>query len=201
MRNQLSFRQYRQIDLGLFGVILCLCEGLILLAATRWFPAEPYVLSVTGAVCAVILFRWGGYAAIHAVLGGGVLCALSGAPWTEYLVYCGGNLLCLLALLPLKKFGWKKIRDNVYGCVVFGLLVTVLMQTGRALITLLLSGDLSGCLLHYTTDVLSGFFSMLVMWITRRLDGILEDQRHYIKRISRELSSETDSKNAGRMEL
>ena len=69
MRQQLSIRQYRRIDLLLFSVILCLCESVIILAETRWFKGEPYVMSVTGAVCAVVMFRWGPWAGIYAVLG------------------------------------------------------------------------------------------------------------------------------------
>ncbi len=129
-----------------------------------------------------------------------VLCILSHAPATDYLVYGAGNLLSLLALIPLKRFGWKKICGHTFGCMAFGFLTAVLMQTGRAVISFIFRQDPAICLMHYTTDVLSAFFTVIVMWITRRLDGILEEQRHYIKRISRELNSEKDSINAGRME-
>ncbi len=200
MRQQLSIRQYRLIDLFFFALILCLCEALILLAATRWFPGEPYVLSLTGAVSAVILFRWGPWAGIHAALGGAVLCALSGAPFREYVIYCAGNQLALLTLLPLRKYGWRTIRDRTAACMAFGAAVTLLMQTGRALLALLFSGDLGIALMMYTTDVLSLLFSVILMWIARRLDGILEEQTHYVKRIGRETAGEQDSVRAGRME-
>ena len=182
----MTIGQYRRIDLTFFAVILCLCEAMITLAATRWFPGEPYVLSVTGAVCAMVLFRWGPYAGIHAVLGAMVLCALSGAPLREYAVYGAGNLLSLLALIPLKRFTWQRIRDNTLACMAFGLGVTLLMQTGRAVLTFLFTGNIAAGLPHYTTDVLSALFSVIVMWIARRLDGILEEQKHYVQRIGRE---------------
>ncbi len=200
MRQQLSFRQYRRIDLFFFAAILCLCEGLIVFAATRWFPGEPFVLSLTGAVCAVVLFRWGPWAGIHAVLGGALLCALSRSPLREYVIYCAGNLACLVMLIPLQRVGWQRIRDSAFACVAFGLAATVLMQTGRALVTFLFRQDLALCLMHYTTDVLSGLFSAVVMWIARRLDGILEEQGHYVKRIGRETADENESVKAGRME-
>ena len=201
MRKELTLRQYRLIDLFFFAAILCLCEALITLAATRWFPGEPYVLSVTPTVCAVVMFRWGGYAGIHAALGALVLCVLSKAPGREYLIYGLGNLLSLLALIPMKKYGWQKIRDHTVGCMAFGFLVTVLMQTGRAVLSLIFQKDPAVCLLYYTTDVLTCLFTVILMWITRRLDGILEEQRHYIKRVGKELNSEKESQNAGRLEL
>ena len=80
-------------------------------------------------------------------------------------------------------------------------LVTVLMQTGRAVLSLIFRQDPAVCLLYYTTDVLTCLFTVILMWITRRLDGILEEQRHYITRVGKELNSEKESQNAGRLEL
>ena len=40
MNHRLTFRQYRQMDLTVFGAMLVVAEALIVLAATRWFPAE-----------------------------------------------------------------------------------------------------------------------------------------------------------------
>ena len=199
MRQQLSIRQYRRIDLLLFSVILCLCESVIILAGTRWFPGEPYVMSVTGAVCAVVMFRWGSWAGIYAVLGAVLRCALYRWPLRQYAVWGIGNLLCMIALIPMKKFGWRKIRDNTLYCMGFGLLVILLMQTGRALLTLIFTGNAAACLMHYTTDVIPTLFTVVLMWIARRVDGLLEEQRHYVTRIGRETASETESENAGRM--
>lgn len=199
MRQQLSIRQYRRIDLLLFSVILCLCESVIILAETRWFKGEPYVMSVTGAVCAVVMFRWGPWAGIYAVLGAVLRCALYHWPPWQYAVWGLGNLLCMIALIPMKKFGWRKIRDNTLFCMGFGLLVVLLMQTGRALMALIFTGNAAACLMHYTTDVIPLLFTVVLMWIARRVDGLLEEQRHYVIRIGRETASETESENAGRM--
>ena len=34
-----------------------------------------------------------------------------------------------------------------------------------------------------TTDALSLVFSAVIVWIARRLDGIFEDQKHYLLRL------------------
>ncbi|MBO6267403.1 MAG: hypothetical protein J6M06_04135, partial [Synergistaceae bacterium] len=57
---------------------------------------------------------------------------------------------------------------------------------GRALIALALGTEIARCAGFVTTDVLSGLFTALVVWIARRLDGIFEDQKHYLLRVNRE---------------
>ncbi|MBQ8136950.1 MAG: hypothetical protein IJ174_05905 [Clostridia bacterium] len=105
----------------------------------------------------------------------------------------------MLALIPMKKYGWKKIRDNPLACMGFGLFVILLMQTGRALMTLVFTGSPGASLMHYTTDVIPTFFTVILMWIARKVDGLLEEQRHYVARVGREMASETESEKAGRM--
>ena len=62
MNHRLTFRQYRQMDLTVFGAMLVVAEALIVLAATRWFPAEAYTVSIVAAVTSIVLMRWGPWA-------------------------------------------------------------------------------------------------------------------------------------------
>ena len=39
------------------------------------------------------------------------------------------------------------------------------------------------CLGFFTTDALSLLFTGVIVWIARRLDGIFEDQKHYLLRV------------------
>ena len=158
----MTFRQYRQMDLTVFGAMLVVAEALIVLAATRWFPAEAYTVSIVAAVTSIVLMRWGPWAAIHAVLGGLVYCFVSGGQPGQYLIYCAGNLFALLSLLwfriPGKErnsgkkrgagsdhasgsdrtvgkdrtSGKERIREDGFLTVIFGLTVQLLMQLGRA---------------------------------------------------------------------
>ena len=171
--NRYSFRQYRSIDLTMFAVILCVSEALIVTAANRWFPDQLYTVSAVGAVTAIVLMRWGPWALLHAVLGGIVFCIASHGSPRQFFIYCTGNILSLLMLIPLRSFG----KD------IFGLGTVLLMQLGRALLALLLGGEFFTCLGFFTTDVLSLLFTGVIVWIARRLDGIFEDQKHYLLRI------------------
>ena len=198
MNHRLTFRQYRQMDLTVFGAMLVVAEALIVLAATRWFPAEAYTVSIVAAVTSIVLMRWGPWAAIHAVLGGLVYCFVSGGQPGQYLIYCAGNLFALLSLLWFRILGKERIREDSFLTVMFALTTQLFMQLGRAAIAFALlraspgsapagtqsiAGALSFCIGFVTTDALSGFFTAVILWIARRQDGLFEDQKHYLLRI------------------
>ena len=183
MKRQLSFQQYRAIDLAMLAALLCVTETLIVKAATWWFADQLYTVSVVGALTAIVLMRWGPWAAIHAMLGGAVFCLASHGNMRQLLVYCLGNLFSLLALVPLKFLGGERIRLDSILSVCFGVCTLLLMQLGRALTALVLGTDFQTCLGFFTTDALSLLFTGLIIWIARRLDGIFENQRHYLLRI------------------
>ena len=190
MKKQISFRQYRAMDLFLFTALLCGCEALITLGATRWFPGEPYTLSITPAVTAIVMVRWGGYAAIPAMLGAWVFCFVSGAALPQYLIYCVGNLASLVLTRFLCGDGWKRLHENVLLAMFYGLSTALLMQLGRLALGLVLGGSLQVCAGFVTTDTLSTLFAVLIVWIARRLDGMLEEQRHYLHRVAEEMERE-----------
>lgn len=183
MGRRFSFRMYRGIDLGFFALILCVSEGLLVTAATRWFPDQLYTVSVVGALTAIVYMRWGAWGAIHAALGGAVFALLSRGSARQLVIYGLGNLLSLLALLPLKRLGGERIRSDGFLSVCFGLLTLLLMQLGRALLAMLLGSPPGAALGFFTTDSLSLLFTGLIIGIARRLDGIFENQTHYLLRI------------------
>lgn len=186
MKRRISFRQYRAIDLALFAAMLCVSEWLLVTAATRWFPDQLYTVSLVGALTAIVMLRWGPWAAIHAALGGLVFAVASHGSGKQLLIYAGGNLLSLLMLLPLRRLGGEKIRSDGFLSVCFGLAVLLLMQLGRMLLAMAFGAPPRNALGFFTTDTLSLLFTGLILWIARRADGILEDQKHYLLRIHKE---------------
>lgn len=190
MKRQITLRQYRAMDLLMFTALLCVCETLITLGATRWFPAEPWTLSLTPAVTAIVMVRWGGFAAIPALFGALVFCLVSGATLPQYAVYCVGNLAALVLTQFLYREGWKRLHAQVLLALLYGLLTALLMQLGRAALSLVMGTPPALCLGFVTTDSLSTLFAALLVWITRNLDGMLEEQRHYLRRIAEEQEKE-----------
>ena len=194
MNRQITLRQYRTMDLAMFTALLCICETLITLGATRWFPGEPWTLSLTPAVTALVMVRWGGFAAIPAAAGALVFCVASGATLPQFVIYCIGNLAAM-ALLPLVRGdGWQRLHDQVLLALLYGVLTALLMQLGRGIIALMLGTDPSLCGGFILTDTLSTLFAALIVWITRRLDGMLEEQRHYLTRVAEEMKREREAR-------
>lgn len=185
MARQRSLGEYRSIDLGCFLLMLALFEPVLHFAATRLFPAEPYTVSLVAAVTAIVMMRWGPWAAIHAVLGGVLVCVLSHARWDQYLTYGLGNLLSLAALLLLKAWGKEETRKDALQSIGFGLMTALLMQLGRGIVALVLGNDWRVCLGFFTTGAVTDLFTVAIVWIARRLDGIFEDQIHYLRRIQK----------------
>ena len=69
--------------------------------------------------------------------------------------------------------------------IAFGALTVLAMQIGRALIALITGTPVEGLLLYVTADSVTYIFTIVILWIAGRLDGILEEQRHYLERINR----------------
>ena len=187
MEKNRSLAGYRAVDLVLFAVMLAVFESIAVLAALRWFPGQPYTVSLTPLVVAMVLVRWGPWAGIHAVLGGAVLCFWSRALPSQFVIYCVGNCFSLLLLPLLQK--WRKeegIWHSGVKALSFGAGVLLLMQAGRALLSLLLGADVASLPRVFTTEVITDLFTLVVLWIVRRLDGMLEDQRHYLRRVREE---------------
>ena len=190
MQGSKGLNRYRVIDLALFSVILCVFESVLVKASTRWFPNEPYTVTVTAAVTAIVMMRWGPWAAIHALLGGIAFCYSSGAAPRQYLIYCGGNLFSLTALLIKKRLGEESIRTDALKTLLFGLCAAVLTEAGRTLLSLLTGTALTAALGFFTTDAVTLLFTLVIVWIVRRLDGVWEDQHHYLLRLREEQEKE-----------
>lgn len=186
MNRQISFRQYRAIDLAIMLAILAVSQTVIHFAASLWFPEQLYVVSPVATVVALVMMRWSGYAAIHAVLGGILFTLLAGGSWQQMVIYGAGNLVSMLALVFLKSFGKERIRQDAFLTIVFALCVQLLMQLGRAGCAALFGYSVEACLGFITTDILSGLFTIFIIWSVRRIDGLFEDQKKYLLRIQSE---------------
>jgi len=189
MRRQRSWKEYRAIDLALLALALAIFESIILRAANWWFPGQPFTVSLAAAVTSIVYMRWGAWGGIHALEAGLVFCYFSGASGGQFVIYCAGNLVSLLAVLLLRAVGKERVRTGSLS-LVFPLLVQVLMQAGRAAVSLLLGAAPAQAVGFFTTDSLSLLFTFVIIWIARKLDGVYEDQKHYLLRVHAEEEKE-----------
>jgi hypothetical protein len=187
MNRQISLSQYRTIDLAILTGLMAASQLAIHLAMSYWNAAQTgYIVSPVAAVVAIVMMRWSLWAAVPAALGGLVLTLLSGGTAEQILIYSCGNLLALASLLYLKLAGKEKVRGNAVLALVFAAMVQLLMQFGRAGVALVLGHEPAACWDFITTDAMSILFTLVIVWIVRRVEGLFEDQKHYLLRIQQE---------------
>lgn len=185
MEKRRTWKQYRAIDLTIFAVMLVIFEFIIVMAARFWFPGQPFTVSLAAAIASIVYMRWGYWGGIHAALAGLVFCFFQGAAANQYLIYIAGNLFSLVSVPILLKIGKERVRESTMG-MLYPILVLLLMQTGRAVVALFAGAEPASVVGFFTTDSLSMLFTFVIIWIARRLDGVWEDQIHYLLRVSAE---------------
>ena len=84
----------------------------------------------------------------------------------------------------------EPIRSDALRSMAFGGAALLLMQAGRGAVSLLFGASLAQAAGFFTTDSVSMVFTLTVMWIVRRLDGVFENQYHYLRRIQSERERE-----------
>ena len=186
-----AFMETIQIDLTMFGIMLVICEAVIIIAARLWFPGQPFTVSLAAAVTTIVFMRWGYWGGIHAALAGLVYCFMAGANPAQYMIYIVGNLFSLFSVIVLLKIGKEKIRTDTMG-MLYPILVLILMQAGRAVVALIMGAGPESVIGFFTTDSLSMLFTFVIIWIARRLDGVYEDQIHYLLRINAKEGAEKE---------
>lgn len=187
MEKRRSLASYRAIDLMMFAAITVIFEGLISkLNNTRiaW-----YSVSLAAVIASVLYMRWGMWGAIHAALAGFIRCVFSFSivtGWQYYVIFIGGNLLSVVMVPVMTAAGKDKIAESRFLYLVIALCVQLLMQAGRGLVSLCFGASVEEAFAYLTCDSLSVVFTLVIMWIIRRQDGLYEDQVHYLLRIRSE---------------
>ncbi len=179
---------YRTIDLALFALLLIVTESLIVRASRVWYADQLYTVSVAAAVTGIVMMRWGAWGLAHAALAGLVFSLASGGSAKQIAVYTIGNLFAAAGLLVRRAAGRERITGDGLMALVYAAITQLSMQGGRAAVSVLTGTKPVDSLVFFTTDSLSILFTMLILWIARRQDGLLEDQKAYLVRIHREES-------------
>ena len=192
MERRRTVGRYRLIDLGMWLMMLLVFETVVLKAATRWFPAQAYYVSVVPAISAIVYMRWGAWGIVHAVLGGVVTGVNLRLGRTGVLIYTLGNALSVGALGLIRLMGSDAVRTDAVRTMLYGFAVFALMLAGKALAGLVFRMDasLGRMLLRFAPEIITLLFTEVVLWIARRQDGVFEPQREYLKRIQKQQEQE-----------
>ena len=192
--NQITFKQYRSIDLTLICVITAVFETVATLATNKWFNLQAMAISIMLTMTCIALMRWSAYAVIPSVIGSLIFCIVSSATPIQYIIYCGGSVFSLLSLVIIKRIGKEKLRHDFVWRLIFVSFTYLSIVFGRWLISLIFEPSLMSLLTFITTDILSRLFAVVVMSLLKGADGMIEDQKEYLLRLDRE-SKEEESAN------
>lgn len=186
MENKMTFGQYRVIDLAIFTVLAAVFECIATFATSRWFSGQPVAISITLTLILITMHRWGPYAAVVAVAGGIAFCFSSGASAEHYLVYAVGNMFALVSLVYFRIFGKEGVKNSFLKTLLYAATAYVSVALGRWLVSLPFGAGADELLAFLLTDLITLLFAVVILYTTRRTDGLVEDQRQYVIRINDE---------------
>jgi hypothetical protein len=186
MDNRITFKQYRNIDLGILCLLTAIFESVATIATSKWFAGQPMAISITLAITLIAMHRWGALAAPIAVVGGAAFCLLSSASAEHFLIYCVGNIFALLSLIYFNIFGKDSVRHSFLKTLLFAFTSYAAMALGRFVCSLPFGADFSVLVGFITSDILSLLFAVVILWIFKDVDGLVEDQKAYLFRLERQ---------------
>lgn len=187
----ISLRQYKLTDLFFFAVVLAVSDLLVFCATKFWFKdVADYYISFMLPIALTVIMRWGFWGVFYSVIDGIVLCTMQGGSWQSYIIYIIGNAFILAVLLLTKFLGKERIRTKWYfsllyvftGWVSVNFALTVAgVCFGESFLTL--AGRNFGLGVY---GALSFAMAVVTVMILRRLNGMFEDQKHYLLRQDKE---------------
>ena len=190
--NQITFKQYRTIDVLILVALTIIFEGIATMATAKWFGLQPVAISIGLAMVCILMMRWGWQAAFAAFAGGFTFCLLSGATLQQFVIYCIGNIFALLGMVWFKVYGKEGIRKSMWLITLFVSTAYVGQVCGRSLIAVLFGDSWGAFVTFATTDIMTLVFAILVIILFRKTDGMLEDQKAYLLRLDKQKKETQD---------
>lgn len=189
--KQLTFKQYRRIDLTILCLLTAVFETLAAFATNLWFGAQPMAVSITLALTCITMMRWNYLGVLPSLIGSLAFCLATSyiVPSTQmqqFIIHCVGSLFCVAAYPLLKKLGKEKVRLNLFKRILFVGATYVSVIFGRWLVSLIFEPTVETLLPLLLTDLLSLLFAVFVVSIAKNVDGLIEDQKAYLFRLERE---------------
>ena len=193
--KELTFKQYRQIDLTFLCILTAIFEAVATLASNTWFSLQAMTISITLTLTCIAIIRWGALGIITTLTGSVVYCLLSSATTKHYIIYCVGSLFCLVVIPLLNLLKKERVKkDFVYRLMFVGA-TYFSIAIGRWLCSLPFTFSFGTILAFIFSDILSLLFAIVVLSIAKNADGLLEDQKSYLLRLENERIEKEESNN------
>lgn len=192
--KQITFKEYRKIDLIILCILTAVFEAIATLASNQWFSLQAMTVSVTLAFTCITFLRWNLFAVLPSFIGSLVYCAVTGGNLKQFLIYCGGSLFVIIAFPLLNKLTKEKIRKDFLCKAFFACCVYLCLIVGRWFFSIPFEFSFDTFLAFLGTDALSLLFAILILAVSTNIDGLIEDQKSYLLRLEKE-RKETQEKN------
>ena len=191
--KQITFEQYRKIDLTLLCILTAVFEAIATLASAKWFNLQAMTVSITLAMTCITFMRWNLFSLLPSFIGAFVYCTVIGGTFEQYLIYCGGSLFVIIAYPLLKTLTKEKVRKDFLFKVFFVSIAYISIVAGRWYCSLPFEFTLRTFLAFLGTDILSLLFAIVIMVVGKNVDGLIEDQKSYLLRLEKERIEEQEA--------
>ena len=188
--KMISIGQYRLADLFLFAVILVIA-GLLAFYAPKLFPENAdFTFSLMVPIALLVIMRWG-WCGIFYAIGDGLLLCLLNLGNENFIpalfgVYIIGNAFIAVTLLLAKFIGKERIASKWYLSALFVSVGWLSVFLGRACAGACFGLGFVTMMQSQLWDLLSLAVGLALILLLRRLDGMFEDQKHYLLRLDKE---------------
>lgn len=188
-----SYNQYKLVDILLFMVIMATFEAINVLALRQWFAESVMLFSISlmFTVSLIVLVRWNFFAAIFTVSHGLIYCGLvsiyESVSFDTYVIYAVGNSFLLLSWFLFRLIPKEKLFSKWYFTLIYPTVAFVFVALGRTAVAVCFGYGFVDSLAGYVMpESLNIAFAAIALLILRKVDGLLEDQKSYLKRVARE---------------
>jgi len=186
----MSFKQYRIIDIVLFIVIYGICEFGIIKVDSQMID-QPYIVSLILPMMLIVLIRWDKHAIYQAIASAILFVLFQKGDIRQMIVYLSGNLGLMLLAMSFRKYSKERITSSAFNCSVYVAAGLILMEVFRYIgILIIYHSDIGALVRLLATDSLTGVFSIVVILIVRKMDGLLMDQKSYLLQLQEERKTE-----------
>lgn len=184
----ISLSQYRLTDLFLFAVILVVFE-LVLHYALIAFNGD-FTFSPLVPIVLLVMMRWGWPSVFFAVGDGILYCLLNMGvenfqPYF-FAVYGVGNAAIMLLLLMTKFMGKERIAGKWGFSALFAVLGWFAVVLGRSVVLACFGIGFDKAIMGQLSDLVSLGVAVVIVLVFRRLEGMFEDQKKYLRRLDDE---------------
>jgi hypothetical protein len=161
--------------------------------AIVWFPdCATFTFSLMVPISLIVMMRWGWPSIFYPILAGLIYCLLyaEGFQVSVYLTYCIGNACMALVLIYIKLVGKERVAKKFYLSAILVVLAWLTINLARAAISAMFGNNFFTMLLDFCgvsdNGLMSLVMSILIISVMRKLDGMFEDQKAYLKRLEKE---------------